>query len=141
MVFSHTERQLPAYTGSTIVDTSPATNAGRGSTPHTLPLSLEKDLISRRNLPLSFEKAAALTRRASVNHVKSRGIPPGLVKSRWASPNDQKSQSSSSVSSALPITYDEPEPEKKSWFSSAFGDSDAMIAGFTSQISAGNSAG
>jgi len=30
----------------------------------------------------------------------------------------QKSQSSSSVTTALPITYDEPEPEKKSWFSS-----------------------
>jgi hypothetical protein len=29
---------------------------------------------------------------------------------------DQKSQSSSSVASALPITYDEPDPEKKSWF-------------------------
>lgn len=27
----------------------------------------------------------------------------------------QKSQSSSSVASALPMTYDEPEPEKKSW--------------------------
>ena len=30
----------------------------------------------------------------------------------------QKSQSSSSVASALPMTYDEPEPLKKSWFSS-----------------------
>jgi len=30
----------------------------------------------------------------------------------------QKSQSSSSVLTALPITCDEPEPEKKSWFSS-----------------------
>jgi Phage integrase family len=29
----------------------------------------------------------------------------------------QKSQSSSSVTTALPITYDDPEPEKKSWFS------------------------
>jgi hypothetical protein len=28
----------------------------------------------------------------------------------------QNSQSSSSVLTALPITYDEPEPEKKSWF-------------------------
>jgi hypothetical protein len=28
----------------------------------------------------------------------------------------QKFQSSSSVTTALPITYDEPEPEKKSWF-------------------------
>lgn len=53
----------------------------------------------------------------------------------------QKSQSSSSVSTALPMTYELPEPEKKSWFSSAFGDRAARIAGFTSQISAGNSAG
>ena len=30
----------------------------------------------------------------------------------------QKSQSSSSVLTALPITYDDPEPEKKSWFCS-----------------------
>ena len=43
----------------------------------------------------------------------------------------QKSQSSSSVASALPITYDEPDPEKKSWFSSAFGDRAERIAGFT----------
>jgi hypothetical protein len=28
----------------------------------------------------------------------------------------QKFQSSSSVLTALPITYDEPEPQKKSWF-------------------------
>jgi hypothetical protein len=53
---------------------------------------------------------------------------------------DQKSQSSSSVSTALPITYDEPDPEKKSWFSSAFGDSAARIAGLTSVSSLGNSA-
>ena len=33
---------------------------------------------------------------------------------------------------ALPITYDEPDPEKKSWFSSAFGESAERIAGFTS---------
>lgn len=31
----------------------------------------------------------------------------------------QKSQSSSSVLTALPITYEDPEPEKKSWFSVA----------------------
>jgi hypothetical protein len=31
----------------------------------------------------------------------------------------QKSQSSSSVTTALPITYEDPEPEKKSWFWSA----------------------
>lgn len=53
----------------------------------------------------------------------------------------QKSQSSSSVSSALPITYELPEPEKKSWFSSAFGESAARMAGFTSHASDGNSAG
>jgi len=44
---------------------------------------------------------------------------------------DQKSQSSSSVATALPITYDEPDPLKKSWFSSAFGESADRIAGFT----------
>src|SRR6516225_2842642 len=52
----------------------------------------------------------------------------------------QKSQSSSSVTTALPITYDEPEPEKKSWFSSALGDSADRMAGFTSVSSRGNSA-
>jgi hypothetical protein len=31
----------------------------------------------------------------------------------------QKFQSSSSVLTALPMTYDEPDPEKKSWFISA----------------------
>lgn len=50
----------------------------------------------------------------------------------------QKSQSSSSVTTALPITYDEPEPEKKSWFSSAFGERAARIAGFTSVTVFGN---
>ncbi len=51
---------------------------------------------------------------------------------------DQKSQSSSSVATALPITYDEPEPEKKSWFSFALGLSAAMMAGFTWHMSSGN---
>ena len=51
---------------------------------------------------------------------------------------DQKSQSSSSVTTALPITYDEPDPEKKSWFSSAFGESAERIAGFTSVTVFGN---
>jgi len=50
----------------------------------------------------------------------------------------QKSQSSSSVASALPMTYDEPEPLKKSWFSSAFGDRAERIAGFTFVTDAGN---
>jgi hypothetical protein len=52
----------------------------------------------------------------------------------------QKFQSSSSVLTALPITYDEPEPEKKSWFSSAFGDNADRMAGLTSVSSRGNSA-
>jgi integrase len=52
----------------------------------------------------------------------------------------QKSQSASSVLTALPITYDDPEPEKKSWFSSALGESADRIAGFTSVSSRGNSA-
>jgi hypothetical protein len=52
----------------------------------------------------------------------------------------QKSQSSSSVVTALPITYDEPEPEKKSWFSSALGLKADKIAGFTSVSSRGNNA-
>lgn len=51
---------------------------------------------------------------------------------------DQKSQSSSSVASALPMTYDEPDPEKKSWFSSAFGERADRIAGFTFVTVAGN---
>jgi hypothetical protein len=52
----------------------------------------------------------------------------------------QKFQSSSSVLTALPITYDEPEPEKKSWFSSALGLNADRIAGFTSVSSRGNNA-
>ena len=51
---------------------------------------------------------------------------------------DQKSQSSSSVFSAVPMTYEEPEPEKKSWFSSEFGDSAERMAGFTLAVSDGN---
>lgn len=51
----------------------------------------------------------------------------------------QKSQSASSVVTVLPITYDDPEPEKKSWFSLS-GDKAARIAGLTSQALAGNSA-
>lgn len=54
------------------------------------------------------------------------------------SDQDQKSQSSSSVFTALPMTYDEPDPEKKSWFSSAFGDRADRIAGFTSVMFFGN---
>lgn len=54
------------------------------------------------------------------------------------SDQDQKSQSSSSVFTALPMTYDEPEPEKKSWFSSAFGDKAERMAGFTSVMFFGN---
>lgn len=50
----------------------------------------------------------------------------------------QKSQSSSEVASALPITYELPLPEKKSWFSSAFGDSAERMAGFTFVTDAGN---
>ncbi len=44
-------------------------------------------------------------------------------------PVSRKSQSSSSVLTALPITYDEPEPEKMSWFSSALGLSADRMAG------------
>jgi hypothetical protein len=70
-----------------------------------------------------------------------------VCQSRWPlawiralSSRDQKSQSSSSVLTALPITYDDPDPEKKSWFSSALGDNADRIAGFTSVSSRGNSA-
>ena len=62
---------------------------------------------------------------------------PSGIKQRLGA---QKSQSSSSVFTALPITYEDPEPEKKSWFSSAFGDSAERIAGETSVISLGNRA-
>lgn len=54
------------------------------------------------------------------------------------SDQDQKSQSSSSVLTALPMTYDDPDPEKKSWFSSAFGDRAERMAGFTSVMFFGN---
>ncbi len=52
----------------------------------------------------------------------------------------QKSQSSSSVATALPMTYDEPDPEKKSWFSSAFGERAERIAGLTFVTLDGNMA-
>src|SRR6202012_696584 len=52
----------------------------------------------------------------------------------------QKSQSSSSVTTALPITYDDPDPEKKSWFSSALGERADRIAGLTSVSARGNNA-
>ena len=61
-------------------------------------------------------------------HAK-RARPIGAPSENYTS--RQKSQSSSVVASAVPITYDEPEPEKKSWFSSAFGERAAKIAGFT----------
>jgi site-specific recombinase XerD len=69
----------------------------------------------------------------------SRLTPPNAAEDQAPDLGLQKSQSSSSVTTALPITYDEPEPEKKSWFSSALGDSADRIAGFTSVSSRGNS--
>ena len=50
----------------------------------------------------------------------------------------QKSQSSSSVATALPMTYEDPDPLKKSWFSSAFGESADRMAGFTLVTLEGN---
>ena len=41
--------------------------------------------------------------------------------------------------SSLTMASDDTEPEKKSWFSPGFGDSAAIIAGFTLQVSSGNS--
>ena len=43
--------------------------------------------------------------------------PPGVMRCRETGLDlvFQKSQSSSSVASALPMTYEDPEPEKKSW--------------------------
>jgi hypothetical protein len=66
--------------------------------------------------------------------------PAGMPGDSVADQRVQKSQSSSSVMTALPITYDDPEPEKKSWFSSALGDSADRIAGLTSVSSRGNKA-
>ena len=66
--------------------------------------------------------------------------PASLANNYAADLGIQKFQSSSSVTTALPITYDDPEPEKKSWFSSALGDNAERIAGFTSVSSRGNSA-
>jgi hypothetical protein len=43
-------------------------------------------------------------------------VTVGKASTNVVSSTDQKSQSSSSVLTALPITYEEPEPEKKSWF-------------------------
>jgi len=69
-------------------------------------------------------------------HPLSRAVPGALF--RGSAP--QKSQSSSSVATALPMTYDEPDPLKKSWFSSALGESADRIAGFTLVTLAGNMA-
>lgn len=65
-------------------------------------------------------------------------VAPGVVPT--GATGCQNSQSSSSVLTALPMTYEEPDPEKKSWFSSAFGDRAERIAGLTSVSSLGNSA-
>ena len=70
---------------------------------------------------------------------RSRVIADDHGRGAWRA-ESQKSQSSSVVSTALPMTYEDPDPEKKSWFSSAFGDSAARIAGLTSVSSLGNSA-
>ena len=53
----------------------------------------------------------------------------------------QKSQSSSLVCSALPMTYEEPEPLKKSWFSSEPGARAARISGLTTVSWASKRAG
>jgi hypothetical protein len=75
-----------------------------------------------------------------LTHTRTRKAPhrPKPAGRSRRSDQTQKSQSSSSVLSALPITYDDPDPEKKSWFSSALGDSADKIAGFTSVASLGN---
>lgn len=80
---------------------------------------------------------------ASIGHQRSLAAsqtkgPRAISRAGPSSPPDQKSQSSSSVASALPMTYDEPDPEKKSWFSSALGDRADRIAGFTFVTDAGN---
>jgi hypothetical protein len=43
--------------------------------------------------------------------------PPTAAVGTAADQQIQKFQSSSSVTTALPMTYDDPDPEKKSWFS------------------------
>ena len=53
----------------------------------------------------------------------------------------QKSQSDSSVDSALPITYEDPEPEKKSWVSLDSGASAASTSGSTPAASSSKRAG
>lgn len=69
----------------------------------------------------------------------AQNAPPAEASGAFfASRQAQKSQSSSSVLTALPMTYDEPDPEKKSWFSSAFGERADRIAGFTSVMFFGN---
>jgi integrase len=79
-------------------------------------------------------------------HEARSGLPDQFADQKVSvehAPSDQrlqKSQSSSSVLTALPMTYEDPEPEKKSWFSSALGESAERIAGFTSVSSRGNSA-
>ena len=69
-----------------------------------------------------------------------RSVMPTMLVSRPQWSPAQKSQSSSSVATALPMTYELPEPEKKSWFSSALGLSAERIAGLTSVSSRGKSA-
>src|SRR6478735_4997000 len=83
--------------------------------------------------------ASALLRAVRSRYASLLDLPQvGEVRSAAFTRLRQKSQSSSSVASALPITYDDPDPEKKSWFSSALGESADRIAGFTFVTVAGN---
>lgn len=88
----------------------------------------------RRGSPAGF--ARRLERRGpDPSFLKSRGLSSAA---HTAGCRRQNAQSSSSVATALPMTYDDPDPEKKSWFSSAFGESADRMAGFTSVTVDGN---
>ena len=130
-----------------------------GDLPHHLP----DLLLGQRGVPQQREQRDPIGARNAVGIAGTKPVEDGVhsrfcghgAKSRGYTPitparsphvhpraarKGQKSQSSSSVMTALPMTYDDPEPEKKSWFSSALGDSADRIAGLTSVSSFGNSA-
>ena len=84
---------------------------------------------------------SATSKRARKGPEPARSCGSGPLTSCFAMTlerSSQKSQSSSSVASALPMTYEEPDPLKKSWFSSALGERADRIAGFTLVTDDGN---
>jgi hypothetical protein len=102
-----------------------------GAEQNRTPGETGQDLAASANYRALLTTSHSCLAKYRLVHQKPAGRP-------HKSDQTQKSQSSSSVLSALPMTYEDPDPEKKSWFSSALGDSADRIAGFTSVVSLGN---